>query len=147
MLFRALIAAAFLTSATCDRAASAAPGAAPADARGPDLAGLWRFDMISPRGSTTLGAMTVVKDKDSGAYGGKAITNGGGEALPIRSIEVRSQQMTMTVDSAHGVVVFRGDVDRSGQSFRGTLRYHDGRDFVMRGIKQEPFASPASASR
>lgn len=147
MLFRTLIAAAFLTSATCDRATAAAPAAAPAEVEAPDLAGLWRFDMISPKGSTTLGAMTVVKDKDSGAYGGKAITNGGGEALPIRSIELRSQRMTMTVDSARGPVVFQGKVDASGQSFSGTLRYHDGRDFAMRGIKQERFGSPAPANR
>ena len=147
MLFRTLIAAACLTSSTCDRATAAAPAAAATEAQAPDLVGLWRFDMVSPKGSTTLGAMTVVKDKDSGAYGGKAITNGGGEALPIRSIELQEGWMTMTVDSAHGAVVFRGDVDPSGRSFAGTLRYHDGRDFAMRGIKQERFAPPASASR
>lgn len=147
MLFRTLIAAAFLTSATCDRASAATPAAAPAEAQAPDLVGLWRFDMISPKGSTTLGAMTVLKDKDSGAYGGKAITNGGGEALAIRSIDIQSHRMTMTVDSAHGAVVFQGEVDPLGQRFSGTARYHDGRDFTMRGIKQEPFRSPAEASR
>lgn len=124
MLFRGVIAAALLVAG------------APAIAEEANLSGLWRFDMTSSRGVTTLGAMTVVKDKDSGAYGGKAITNGGGEALPIRSIEIRSQKMTMTVDSAHGAVVFRGDIDPSGQSFSGTVKYHDGRDFAMRGIKQ-----------
>ena len=35
MLFRTLIAAAFLTSATCDRASAAAPAAAPAEAQAP----------------------------------------------------------------------------------------------------------------
>lgn len=119
----------------------------PAAAEGPNLAGLWRFDMISPRGTPTLGAMTVQKDKDSGAYGGKAITNGGGEALPIRSIELRSHRMTMTVDSAHGPVVFRGEVDPTGRSFSGTAIYHDGRPFAMRGIKQEPLQPPAVPSR
>ena len=91
--------------------------------------------------------MTVLKDKDSGTYGGKAITNGGDEALPIRSIELRAHRMMMTVNSANGAVVFRGEVDPSGQSFSGTARYHDGRDFAMRGVKQEPFRSPAEASR
>lgn len=124
-----------------------APAVASAQDHGPDLAGLWRFDMTSPQGTPTLGAMTVLKIKDSNAYGGKAITNGGGEALPIRSIEIRSQRMTMTVDSSHGPVVFRGDLSPSGQSFSGTVTYHDGRLFPMRGIKQEPLPAPASASR
>ena len=147
MLIRAMTAAALMTSGLGGIAAAAAPSASPAQAQGPDVAGLWRFDMISPRGIATLGAMTVVKDKDKGGYGGQAITNGGGEALPIRSIEIRSHRMTMTVDSARGAVVFNGDLDPSGQSFSGTLRYHDGRDFAMRGIKQEPFRSPEPASR
>ena len=38
----------------------------------------------------------------------EAMTNGGGEALPIRSIEIRSQRMTMTVDLPHGPVVVQG---------------------------------------
>ena len=137
MLFRAMIAAALLASAVGASAAAALPAAAPALEQGPDLAGLWRFDMTSPQGVTTLGAMTVLKDKDSGAYGGKAITNGGGETLPIRSIQLQAHRMTMTVDSARGPVVFRGDLDPSGQSFSGTLTYHDGRNFSMAGVKQQ----------
>jgi hypothetical protein len=138
MLFRALIGAALL--------ASAATAASAKDA-GPDLAGLWRFDMTTPTGATTLGAMTVRKNKDSGAYEGRVMTNGGIEALPIRSIEIQSRRMIMTVDSSHGAVVFRGDLGPSGQSFSGTLTYHDGRDFSMAGVKQEPLRSPAAASR
>lgn len=124
-------------------ALAAMPAAASAQEQGPDLAGLWRFDMISPQGGTTLGAMTVLKNKDSGAYEGKVITNGGVEALPIRSIQVQSRRMTMEVDSPRGLVVFRGDVGPSGQSFTGTLTYHDGRDFSMAGVKQQaPLPSP-----
>jgi hypothetical protein len=115
---------------------------APAAAQTAAIDGLWRFDMTSPQGVTTLGAMTVMRNKDTGAYGGKAITNGGVEALPIRSIEFRSHRMTMTVDSARGPVVFRGDLSPSGQSFSGTLTYHDGRNFSMAGVKQVPAAAP-----
>ena len=108
-----------------------------------DLAGLWRFDLTSPQGTTTLGAMTVLRNKDSGAYEGKVITNGGVEALPIRSIQIQSRRMTMEVDSPRGLVVFRGDLGLSGQSFSGTLTYHDGRDFWMAGVKQQaPLPSP-----
>ena len=116
---------------------------APAAAGSAAIDGLWRFDMTSPQGVTTLGAMTVVRNKDSDAYGGKVITNGGGEAMPIRSIEIRSRRMTMTVDSPQGPVVFRGDLGPSEQSFSGLLTYHDGRNFTMTGIKQHaPLAPP-----
>ena len=113
----------------------------PAAAQTAAIDGLWRFDMTSPQGVTTLGAMTVLRNKDRGAYGGKVITNGGVEALPIRSIEIRSHRMTMTVDSPNGPVVFNGDLSPSGQSFSGTLTYHDGRNFSMSGVKQEPAAA------
>jgi len=137
MLFRSLIAAALLTFST---------GAL---AEEPRLAGLWRFDMISPKGATTFGAMTVMKNKDSGAYEGKVITNGGVEALPIRSLEVQSGRMTMEVVSSHGPILFRGQLDPSSQSFSGTARYHDGRDFSMAGVKQQalPVPLPGKANR
>jgi hypothetical protein len=124
-------------------AVAALPAAASAQEHGPDLAGLWRFDMTSPQGATTLGAMTVLRNKDSGAYEGKVITSGGVEALPIRSIQIQSRRMTMEVDSPRGLVVFRGDLGPSGQSFSGTLTYHDGRDFSMAGVKQQaPHPAP-----
>ena len=121
---------------------------APVLAEDLDLAGLWRFDMTSPQGTTTLGAMTVLKNKDSGAYEGKVITNGGVEALPIRSIQIQSLRMTMEVNSPRGLVVFRGDLAPSGQSFSGTLTYHNGRDFSMAGVKQQALipSLPAKAN-
>ena len=125
MLLRAMIAAALLASAT----------GALADGTG--LAGLWRFDLTSPGGGTTLGAMTVLKNKDSGAYEGKVITNGGVEALPIRSILIQSGRMIMEVESPRGLVVFKGQFDPSNQSFGGTLTYHDGRLIPMNGVKQQ----------
>ena len=98
--------------------------------------------MISPQGITTLGAMTVLRSKDSGAYEGKVITIGGVEALSIRSIEILTRRMTMTVESPRGLVVFRGDLGSAGQSFSGTLTYHDGRDFFMAGVKQQALPPP-----
>ena len=120
----------------------------PAWAQPAAMDGLWRFDMTSPQGVTTLGAMTVRKNKDSGAYEGRLITNGGVEGLPIRSLQLQSNRMTLEVTSAHGPIVFTGDLGRSGQSFSGTVVYHDGRNFSMTGIKQAPAAGgPAPASR
>ena len=127
-------------------AVAALPSAASAQEPGPDVAGLWRFDMTSPQGATTLGAMTVLRNKDSGAYEGKVITNGGVEALPIRSIQIQSRRMTMEVDSPRGLVVFRGELGPSDQSFNGTLTYHNGRDFSMTGVKQAPLPSPPTKS-
>jgi hypothetical protein len=121
----------------------------PASAQTPAMDGLWRFDMTSPQGITTLGAMTVRANKDSGRYEGRLITNGGVEGLPIHSLEIQSGRMTMEVRSAHGPISFRGQLSPSGQSFSGTVRYHDGRDFSMAGVKQGPIAgaAPGAASR
>ena len=109
----------------------------PALAEAPDLTGLWRFDMISPAGATTLGAMTVMKNKSSGAYEGRLITNGGIHGLPVRSLRLQSKQMTMEVESEHGPIVFKGELAASGQGFSGTTIYHDGRTFLMTGVKQQ----------
>lgn len=137
MLFRSMIAAALVASATGGLAVAAPPAAASAQAHGPDLTGLWRFDMISPQGVTTLGAMTVQKNKDSGAYEGRLITNGGIHGLPIRSLRLQSRQMTLEVDSEHGPIVFKGELAPSGHVFSGTTIYHDGRPFRMTGVKQQ----------
>jgi hypothetical protein len=128
-------------------AVAAVPAAALAQEHGPNLTGLWRFDMTSPQGATTLGAMTVLKNKDSGAYEGKVITSGGVEALPIRSIQIQLRRMTMEVESQRGLVVFRGDLGPSDQSFSGTLTYHDGRDFSMAGVKQQALLPPTPPTR
>ena len=117
----------------------------PACAQTAAMDGLWRFDMTSPQRITTLGAMTVRTNKDTGAYEGRLITNGGIEGLPIRSLQVQSGQMTLEVRSAHGPITFKGELDRSGHSFNGTVRYHDGRNFSMAGVRQVPAAAPASA--
>jgi hypothetical protein len=145
MLFRAMIAAALLSSAM--GVAAAVPAAASAQEQGPDLAGLWRFDMTSPKGVTTLGAMTVLKNKDSGAYEGRLITNGGVHGLPIRFLHLQSSQMTMEVESEHGLIVFKGELAPSGQGFSGMTIYHDGRPFRMTGVKQQAlFPSPQSTA-
>lgn len=149
MLLRAMIAAALLTS-TAGIVAHVAPVASqPAQAE-PDMTGLWRFDMSGPRGIITLGAMTVQKNKDSGAYEGRLITNGGIHGLPIRSLRVQSRKMTMGVQSEHGPIIFNGELAASGWVFSGTTIYHDGRPFAMSGVKQQALLlppSPASASR
>lgn len=146
MLFRAMIAAALLTSATGLMARSA-PAAERTAQTQPDMTGLWRFDMTGPSGITTLGAMTVQKNKDSGAYEGRLITNGGIHGLAIRSLKIQSGRMTLEVESEHGPIVFNGELAPSGQVFSGTTIYHDGRPFAMTGVKQGPLPLPASASR
>lgn len=137
MLFRALFAAALLIGGT------------PALAQEANLSGLWRFDMVSSKGMTTLGAMTVLKNKDSGAYEGRLITNGGIHGLPIRSLRLQSRQMTMEVESEHGPIVFKGELAPSGEGFSGTTIYHDGRPFRMTGVKQQALfpAPPPAANR
>ena len=125
MLFRGMIGAALLLAGT------------PALAEAPDLTGLWRFDMISPAGATTLGAMTVMKNKSNGAYEGRLITNGGIHGLPIRSLRLQSSEMTLEVESEHGPIVFKGELAASGQGFSGTTTYHDCRPFRMTGVKQQ----------
>ena len=97
------------------------------------LAGLWRFDVTSPQG-TTLGAMTVRKREQG--YSGKLITNQGDEALDIRSIELQGTAMTMVVASPRGDVVFRGNLSDGRYGFSGTVTYFNGQSFPMVGAKQ-----------
>ena len=137
MRFRGLIAACLIVMSV------------PALAEEPNLAGLWRFDMTTPQGVTTLGAMTVQKNRNSGAYEGRLITNGGIHGLPIRSLRLQSRQMTLEVESEHGPIVFKGELAASGQGFSGTAIYHDGRPFRMTGVKQQalPRDSVPAATR
>lgn len=69
-------------------------------------------------------------------YTGFAMTDQGGHALPIESIELRDGTMTMVVNSPRGLVIFRGKLDPSETRFDGALTYHNGSVFTMRGVKQ-----------
>lgn len=69
-------------------------------------------------------------------YTGFAMTDQGGHALPIESVEVRDGAMIMVVNSPRGLVIFRGTLDRAETRFDGQLTYHNGSVFKMRGVKQ-----------
>jgi hypothetical protein len=99
----------------------------------PDLSGLWRFD-VQTGSRITVGAMTIRADGET--YKGKLITNGGVEALDIRSLTLNGQDMVMLVDSPNGAVTFRGKIGDGARSFSGTMTYFNGRTFPMAGIKQ-----------
>jgi hypothetical protein len=69
-------------------------------------------------------------------YTGFAMTDQGGHALPIESIELRDGTMVMVVNSPRGLVIFRGKVDADETRFDGDLTYHNGQIYRMRGVKQ-----------
>ena len=69
-------------------------------------------------------------------YTGFAMTDQGGHALPIESIEIRDGAMVMVVNSPRGLVIFRGKLDEAETRFDGQLTYHNGSVFTMRGVKQ-----------
>jgi hypothetical protein len=69
-------------------------------------------------------------------YTGFAMTNQGGHALPIESIEIRDGSMVMVVNSPRGLVIFRGKLDAAETRFDGDLTYHNGNVYRMRGVKQ-----------
>lgn len=69
-------------------------------------------------------------------YTGFAMTDQGGHALPIESIDIRDGAMVMVVNSPRGLVIFRGKLDQSETRFDGDLTYHNGSVFTMRGVKQ-----------
>lgn len=69
-------------------------------------------------------------------YTGFAMTDQGGHALPIESIEIREGAMVMVVNSPRGLVIFRGTIDADETRFDGKLTYHNGSVYGMRGVKQ-----------
>ena len=69
-------------------------------------------------------------------YTGFAMTDQGGHALPIESIEIRNGAMVMVVNSPRGLVIFRGTIDEGATRFDGKLTYHNGNVYTMRGVKQ-----------
>ena len=69
-------------------------------------------------------------------YTGFAMTDQGGHALPIESIDIRDGAMVMVVNSPRGLVIFRGTIDEDETRFDGTLTYHNGNVYGMRGVKQ-----------
>lgn len=69
-------------------------------------------------------------------YSGFVLTDQGGHALPIESIDVRNGAMTMVVNSPRGLVIFKGKIDSDETRFDGKLTYHNGQVFDMRGVKQ-----------
>lgn len=87
------------------------PTRAPAQSRGPDQPGLT-------------------------GYTGQVLTDQGGHAMPIESIDIRDGAMVMVVNSPRGLVIFRGKLDEAETRFDGALTYHNGSVFTMRGVKQ-----------
>lgn len=69
-------------------------------------------------------------------YTGFAMTDQGGHALPIESIDIQGRAMTMVVNSPRGMVVFRGTIEANDTRFEGKLTYHNGQVYDMRGVKQ-----------
>ena len=135
-----------------------------ANAKG--IEGLWRFDIINPAGTTLGAMTIQTRDtvqrqaneqqrwadaKGRGAeptraqapeqpglsgYTGFAMTDQGGHALPIESIDIRDGAMVMVVNSPRGLVIFRGTIDKAETRFDGKLTYHNGNVYDMRGVKQ-----------
>ena len=78
----------------------------------------------------------VPKQPGLAGYTGFAMTDQGGHALPIESIEIRGGAMVMVVNSPRGLVIFRGTIDESETRFDGKLTYYNGNVYDMRGVKQ-----------
>lgn len=79
------------------------------------------------------------RDKDQPhlpGFTGFVVTDQGGHALPIESIDVQGHAMTMVVNSPRGLVIFKGKIDSDETRFDGQLTYHNGQVYDMRGVKQ-----------
>jgi hypothetical protein len=95
--------------------------------------------MAKGRGADASRSTAHSRDSDQpglSGYTGFAITDQGGHALPIESIDMQDGQMTMVVNSPRGLVIFRGTIDRNETRFDGKLTYHNGSVFTMRGVRQ-----------
>ena len=92
----------------------------------------------------TPGPLTVPPASDRPVYTGVAMTNQGTHGLPIASIEVNGDAMTMVVNSPRGLVIFRGTVNAGHTRFDGKATYWNGSVFDMHGVKQEQPLAPAA---
>ena len=95
--------------------------------------------MAKGAGSDASRATARSRDQDRpnlAGYTGFAMTDQGGHALPIESIDIREGAMTMVVNSPRGLVIFRGTIDAAESRFDGKLTYHNGNVYTMRGVKQ-----------
>lgn len=91
------------------------------------------------RGADASRASAHSRDRDQPnltGYTGFAMTDQGGHALPIESIDIQGDAMTMVVNSPRGMVVFKGRIDANETRFDGKLTYHNGQVYDMRGVKQ-----------
>lgn len=82
------------------------------------------------------GPLTVAAKPGQVAYTGIAMTNQGTHGLPIESIELNGDAMTMVVNSPRGLVIFRGTLNGDGTRFAGKATYWNGSVFEMHGVKQ-----------
>ena len=94
----------------------------------PDLAGAWDFD-IDVGASLTHGAFTL--ERRAAGYGGELTTNRGTNRLPVRSVAVAGDSVTMVVESPQGMVTFRGLLADDARGMTGQVTYHNGSLYPM----------------
>ncbi|MBC7898015.1 MAG: hypothetical protein H7066_21515 [Cytophagaceae bacterium] len=100
------------------RPSAPVPSAVPA----PDLAGRWDFSVdLGTR--TTPGVLWLFLR--GGEYTG-TLSPQGTNALPVRSLVLRRDQVAMTVDTPEGPVTFDGTIGESGAAMQGIVTYHQG---------------------
>lgn len=109
-----------------------------------------QHDWALARARGTDASLATARSRDAdrpvlAGYTGFAMTDQGGHALPIETIDVDGERMTMVVNSPRGLVVFRGTLTADQSAFEGKLTYHNGSVFTMRGVRQvQPLAAPAT---
>lgn len=94
-----------------------------------------RWAKAKGEGTDVAPARPASRDVIVEGYTGILVTNQGGHALPIESIDVADGRMTMVVGSPRGLVIFRGTIDPAQDSFDGLVTYHNGQVYRMRGVK------------
>ena len=94
----------------------------------PDLSGAWEFDM-DVGSHVTLGAFTLERRADG--YGGELTTNRGPNRLPVRSVALARDSVTMVVESPNGLVTFHGVLAGDARTMTGKVLYHNGQTYPM----------------
>lgn len=107
----------------CATRGTSAPAATP-----PDLSGAWEFDMDVGT-HVTHGRFTLHQRADG--YGGELTTDRGPNRLPVRSLVVVRDSVTMVVESPNGLVTFRGLLSADTRGMQGAALYHNGQTYPM----------------
>jgi hypothetical protein len=128
------LAAGLLAACAAAPQAESGPAAAREATRArPDLSGTWDFSVDMGERVTT-GELSLQRAPQG--YAGTIMPEGS-SALPVRSLTLAGDSITMIVETPEGPVTFEGALGSDARGMRGIVHYHGGQDLPLNARKRE----------